>query len=110
MEPGEGPEAALIREVYEETGLEIEVSPRNLRVVHDLHPEGVEDICLFGVCRVTGGVLRNREVDKCDAMGWQDVWQFLDRERANLFLPLDTYQRDYGLIKTWCTASAWVRA
>lgn len=108
MEPKEGPEIAIIREVYEETGLEVEVRTGDFRVVHDLHPEGVEDICIIGVCRVVGGELVNRESEKCSAMGWQDPTAFVVRNRGGLFLPLQNYEDQFGLHKTWRSSHLWV--
>lgn len=82
VDHGEHPEASLRREVYEETGLEIEIGP--LLGVHSRHftgvsPSGVlEDFhgvhLLYAATVVSGGEPRVVEVGgTTDAVAWWDV-------------------------------------
>lgn len=70
VEPGETPEQALVREVGEETGLEVEVG-RRLGSVEWPRPGGVVYDIRDHECTVTGGVLRAG--DDASEVGWYDV-------------------------------------
>ncbi|MBI3632559.1 MAG: NUDIX hydrolase [Candidatus Vogelbacteria bacterium] len=63
IDPCETPEQAAIREVKEETGLDVEII--RLLEVCDPHPEK-NQIILFYLCREVGGILRGGD-DSLDA-------------------------------------------
>jgi ADP-ribose pyrophosphatase YjhB (NUDIX family) len=69
-EPQEGPEAACVREVGEETGLTVEVI-RWAGRVHRPAPDGGEYVIDDFLCRVVGGTLLAGD-DAADA-GWFDL-------------------------------------
>lgn len=64
MEPGELPDECVIREVREETGLEVTVE----RLVGVYGKPGRSELVFCFVCRITGGVLC--ETDESDASGY----------------------------------------
>ena len=76
MEWGETPEETAIRETLEETGLVV-IPDNNSRrygytktIYHDLKKHY---ITLYVACKLAGGVLENKEPDKCDRWEWVDV-------------------------------------
>ena len=65
IEPGESPEAALVRELREELDLQVQVG-RVIDAVHHRYPDR-EVLVLFYDCRVAQG--EPRTVD-CNAIAW----------------------------------------
>lgn len=59
IEPGEGPEAALARELNEELGISAAIGPRVARVRHKYRNGGAVDLQFFTVHEFTGE-LQNR--------------------------------------------------
>ncbi len=77
-------EDAVKREVLEETGLKIKVI-RFAAVTNNIFmEEHKHSITLFFLCRITSGILRNREQDKCEELRWFR-WNQLPKP---LFLPV----------------------
>ena len=75
LEPGESFEAAAIREVKEETGLDI-VNPSVLCVVNNLETYKEEGLHVISVCllaREFSGTLAIMEPDKCSCWLWRDA-------------------------------------
>jgi 8-oxo-dGTP diphosphatase len=54
MEPGEGPEEALIRELNEELGIDAVIGPRIARVRHTYRNGGAVDLQFFAVHEFSG--------------------------------------------------------
>lgn len=74
LEPGESFEAAAIREVREETGLDI-VNPVVLCVTNNLQTFGQEGLHVVSVCLLAKGFTGNlavMEPDKCSGWLWSD--------------------------------------
>lgn len=74
LEPGESFETAAIREVKEETGLDI-VSPAVLCVVNNLETHKAEGLHVISVCLLAkefSGNLTLMEPDKCSGWQWCD--------------------------------------
>ena len=74
LEPGETFEDAAIREVKEETGLDI-VSPQVLCVVNNLETwkvEGLHVVSVFLLAKEFSGALTLMEPDKCSGWQWCD--------------------------------------
>lgn len=74
LEPGESFEAAAIREVKEETGLDI-VHPVVLCVTNNLQThqaEGLHVVSVFLLARDFSGTLAVMEPDKCSGWQWCD--------------------------------------
>jgi mutator protein MutT len=73
VEFGETLEHALMREVLEEYGFEVEVQEL-LDVVNHLIPaEEQHWVSPTFLCRFTSGAPRIREPDKCDEIGWFEL-------------------------------------
>ena len=70
VEFGEGLEHALIREVREEYGFEIEVVELLDVVNHIIPDEGQHWVSPTFLCRVTSGAPSILEPHKCDEIGW----------------------------------------
>lgn len=70
VEFGEGLEHALIREVREEYGFEIEVLELLDVVNHIIPHEGQHWVSPTFLCRFTSGIPRILELHKCDEIGW----------------------------------------
>ncbi len=83
----ESPEDACVREVFEETGLKI-LDVRRFDAfpyTNDFFPnDGKHYITLFFTAHVSGGVLQNREKEKCESWDWYDVFNL----PSPLFPPL----------------------
>ena len=101
MEIGETPEESCIREVYEETGLEIEITEKcfipysnDIFRLPDRHY-----ITLFFVAKVKGGNLYNLEPNKCE--GWE--WHTKKTVPRPLFPPLDQIIKD-EFFDTWLSS------
>ncbi len=69
-EPGESFTAALIREIQEETGVELQ--QEQITVAHIMHRKAVgrENIDVFYTVRHWTGTPENREPEKCDDLSW----------------------------------------
>jgi 8-oxo-dGTP diphosphatase len=81
LEYGETPEECAIRETQEETGL-ILTQMRRGPWTNDFYPEsGAHYITLFIIAPFPGGLIENREEDKC--AGWE--WKPVDRLPTPLF-------------------------
>lgn len=61
IEPGETPVAALVREIREEIGIEVEVGPLVERIVHE-YPERTVELSFYACTRLAGEP-QNLEVD-----------------------------------------------
>lgn len=70
VEFGERLEDALKREIREEYGVEIAVGPLLDVVDHILPAEGQHWVSPTYICRITAGVPRIREPEKCTELGW----------------------------------------
>jgi len=84
LEYGEAIETCAIREVWEETGLEVAALERGPYTNDVFASEGKHYITLFLVARHAGGEPVAREPEKCD--GW--AWFGWDELPAPLFLPI----------------------
>ena len=74
LEPGESFETAAIREVKEETGLDI-VNPTVLCVVNNLETWKAEGLHVISVCLLAkefSGTLTLMEPEKCSGWEWHD--------------------------------------
>jgi ADP-ribose pyrophosphatase YjhB (NUDIX family) len=74
LEPGESFETAAIREVKEETGLDI-VNPAVLCVTNNLHTYREEGLHVISVCLLAkefSGTLTVMEPEKCSGWQWCD--------------------------------------
>src|SRR5579862_7264663 len=84
LEYGESWQQCVQREALEETGLVIN-DVRFCAVTNDIFAESNKHyVTIFMRAQYTGGVVQNREPEKCDAWQWFNVDQLPD----NLFLPL----------------------
>jgi mutator protein MutT len=70
VEFGETLEHALVREIEEEYGFEIEVQELLDVVDHLIPDEGQHWVSPTFICRVKSGAPRIREPHKCDEIGW----------------------------------------
>jgi 8-oxo-dGTP diphosphatase len=86
IEPGEGPEEALARELDEELGIHAEIGPALTRIRHNYRNGGAVDLQFFAVRRFTGE-LENRIFQ-------QMVWSSFEALPGYDFLAADL-----GLIK-----------
>lgn len=87
VDKGEGPEQAIIRECWEEVGINVqEVTFRGY--THDLHPEGVEDICLWFTATAWHGAVRNTNPDRIKELMWKTWGDILEMSADKKFLPL----------------------
>lgn len=74
LEPGESFETAAIREVKEETGLDI-VNPSVLCVTNNLQTHKAEGLHVISVCLLAkefSGILAVMEPEKCSGWQWSD--------------------------------------
>ncbi|HDR53582.1 MAG TPA: NUDIX domain-containing protein [archaeon] len=83
LELDESVEACAIRELKEETGLDL-LEPRMGPFTNDIFDPESHYITLYVIADWTGGEPRNRESNKCGGWEWSD-W---DNLREPLFLPL----------------------
>lgn len=89
VEFGEHPDQAVIREVFEETGLKIS-DVRKLTFTSDFYENGTQYITLFFSAKSWSGDLENREPEKCDR--WE--WFAPEALPSPLFLPIVTFLKD----------------
>lgn len=95
MDYGETPEEAVVREVWEETGLRV-TARRRLGITEDVFPERqVHSVCYFIECVPSGGAWGRaadatiREPDKADALKWVPLGHVVSQEMNGLlFAPL----------------------
>lgn len=67
VEEGEPASAAMVREAYEEAG--IELLPSQIKVCHIMHRKSERlNVDIFFECRLWQGFLVNREPEKCAAL------------------------------------------
>nr|WP_296375063.1 NUDIX domain-containing protein [Pseudonocardia sp.] len=86
QEFGESPEETAVREVAEETGLDVRATAR-LGFTDDPMPEiGRHYVTLFVACEVLGGEARITEPDKATDLAWTTPDEL--RARDDLFAPL----------------------
>lgn len=84
LEWGEGLEECAVREVREETGLEI-AKVRPAAFTNDIfQEEGRHYVTLFMICEWKSGEAEVKEPEKCEKWGWFE-WESLPQPR---FLPL----------------------
>jgi len=70
LEPGEDFEACCVREVKEETDLDVD-HVGQFTFTNDLFPtEGKHYVTLYFMSRLAGGTLANKEPDKCEEWKW----------------------------------------
>lgn len=84
LEFGESVENCAIREVLEETGLNLKEVQKGPFTNDIFHSESKHYITLYVICRNFEGILQAMEPDKCDSWGWFN----LDKLPSPLFLPL----------------------
>lgn len=78
LEPGEHPEAAVVREVFEETGFEVEIVELlgvDSAVIPSVRrsggpPRPLQALRVVYRCRIVGGELRNEVNGSTDEAGW----------------------------------------
>lgn len=92
LEYGEDPYQAAVREVKEET--DIQVRPVNKGPYFVTHSE-ISVVTLFVACRYVSGTPKVTEPDKCADVGWVD-WTDVTDGRP-LFDPFHQYLKYYGL-------------
>ncbi len=80
VEFGERLEDALVREVMEEYGFEIEVKKLLDVVNHIIPDENQHWISPTYLCRYKAGTPRIREPNKCEAIGWFTIEQVAEHE------------------------------
>lgn len=88
IEFGENPKEAVIREVFEETGLYMSFDSTNLVKEHEYSSSIVDEvhwITLFYTCSKVRGILENKEPDKCAEWHWVAIRDLLS---LKLFDPL----------------------
>lgn len=98
MDKGEWPADAAVREVKEETGLDVSVVD-NIGWTNDFHPEGVQDICFWLVCHRLSDLQEPKilEPDKCDGMDWvSSEWLREMLARGEVFLAFENFIRNGG--------------
>jgi ADP-ribose pyrophosphatase YjhB (NUDIX family) len=73
VEPNEAVISALIRETLEEAAIRIKA--KHLRLVHVIHRrrESQDFFHFFFLCQLWQGILRNRELNKCEYLKWYPI-------------------------------------
>lgn len=85
VEPGEGPLQAVVREVKEETGLDVSPSIK----LGSRTADGRE--IDYYACRVVGGVIENLEKDKFLSVQWKKPCDIIELAGDSLFIPVKSF-------------------
>jgi 8-oxo-dGTP diphosphatase len=94
VEFGEHPEQAVIREIFEETGLTI-TAVQKLTFTSDVYENGTQYITLFFKAADWTGQVQNPEPEKC--AGW--AWYHPDELPEPLFTPIVTFLKEGNLMR-----------
>jgi len=87
VDPGEDPADTCVRECTEELGITV-TSVHLVGYTHDLHPEGIEDICLWFYADEWSGTPKIMEPEKCSDIFDFTVENLKEAPEGSLFTPL----------------------
>lgn len=87
VDPGEDPAEAIIRETWEEVGLTV-TDLKFRGYTYDLHPEGVEDVCLWFEATDWLGHARSTDPDRISRVSWMPLVEFIGLPEHKMFCPV----------------------
>lgn len=88
ISPGETPEEAARREVWEEVGVSLQEPLDFLGYTADTHPEGLDGLTLFFGATAWDGEPRNTNPDRITVVEWWEADRLVRALREIIFLPL----------------------
>lgn len=88
IEDGESPEAAAVRETFEEAGLEVEA--RSVIGHLERHPKSGREM-FYTACEVLGGEAHVADADELDAVAWVTLEEIPQYVPYGLFGPVQEY-------------------